>query len=61
MRAEFYVRLFAGQLAAGLDGCVDFNCVSEQEKQFCWNPCGCSLMPLLGALRKRYNPNPATI
>jgi hypothetical protein len=61
MRAEFYVRLFAGQLAAGLDGCVDFNCVSEQEKQFCWNPCGCSLEPLLGALRKRYNPNPATI
>jgi hypothetical protein len=60
LRAEFYVRLFAGQLAAGLDDCVDFNCVSEQEKQFCWNPCGCSLRPSLEALRARYNPNPAT-
>jgi hypothetical protein len=57
-RAEFYVRLFAGQLAAGLDACVDFNCVSEQEKQFCWNPCGCSLDPLRGSLLSRFNPNP---
>ncbi|MGA0845240.1 MAG: hypothetical protein ACO3RV_01760 [Luteolibacter sp.] len=54
-RAEFYVRLFSGQIAMGLDRCVDFNCVSQQEKQFCWNPCGCSLEPLRAALDARFN------
>jgi len=60
LRAEFYVRLFAGQIVAGLDTGIDFNCVSQQEKQFCWNPCGCSLDPLRKALHARHNPNPAT-
>jgi hypothetical protein len=59
MRAEFYVRLFAGQIATGLDGGIDFNCVSQQEKQFCWNPCGCSLDPFRAWLRERFNLNPS--
>jgi hypothetical protein len=58
MRAEFYVRLFAGQIATGLDAGVDFNCVSQQEKRFCWNPCGCSLDPFRSGLDQRFNPNP---
>ena len=44
-RADFYTRLFVGQLATGVDQLVDFNCRSIQEKGFCqgcpsWN---CSL------------------
>ncbi|RPJ34282.1 MAG: hypothetical protein EHM17_07200 [Verrucomicrobiaceae bacterium] len=58
MRAEFYVRLFAGQIATGLDRGIDFNCVSQQEKQFCWNPCGCSLDPFHAGLDERFNPKP---
>jgi hypothetical protein len=55
------VRLFAGQIATGLDEGIDFNCVSEQEKQFCWNPCGCSLDPFRARLRERFifNPSPS--
>ena len=34
-RAEFDVRVFAGLLASGLDGAVDFNCRSAQEKGLC--------------------------
>jgi hypothetical protein len=34
-RADFYVRLFAGLIATGRDGLVDFNCRSAQEKGFC--------------------------
>ena len=34
-RAEFDVRVFAGLLANGLDGAVDFNCCSAQEKGLC--------------------------
>jgi hypothetical protein len=34
-RAEFDVRVFAGLLATGLDGAVDFNCRSAQEKGLC--------------------------
>jgi hypothetical protein len=45
MRAEFYVRLFAGQIDQHIDSGVDFNCVSQQEKHFCWNPDNCSLEP----------------
>ena len=59
LRAEFYVRLFAGQIATGLDGGIDFNCVSQQEKQFCWNPHGCSLEPFRAWLHERFNPNPS--
>lgn len=44
-RADFYTRLFAGQIATGLDRLVDFNCTSTQEKGFCPRPLpgGCSL------------------
>ncbi len=39
-RAEFDVRVFAGLLATGLDGGVDFNCQSTQEKAMCpGTPC----------------------
>jgi hypothetical protein len=34
-RAEFDVRVFAGMVADGLDGAVDFNSVSAQEKHLC--------------------------
>jgi hypothetical protein len=44
LRAEFYVRLFAGEIVTGLDSGVDFNCTSQQEKGHCWPlPDGCSL------------------
>ncbi|MEY5012917.1 MAG: hypothetical protein RLY69_632 [Verrucomicrobiota bacterium] len=57
-RAEFYVRLFAGELSEGLDTAVDFNCVSQQEKEFCWHPRGCSLEPLREGLCKTYHFHP---
>lgn len=53
LRAEFYVRLFAGQIDRGIERGVDFNCVSQQEKQFCWNPHKCSLEP---AFKRIYGP-----
>jgi hypothetical protein len=34
-RAEFDVRVFAGLHAAGVDGALDFNCMSSQEKGLC--------------------------
>lgn len=37
MRSEFYVRLFAGLVATGIDEGLDFNCVSTKEKGLC--PC----------------------
>ncbi len=37
-RADFYVRLFAGLWATGVDELVDFNCVSTWEKGFCSGP-----------------------
>jgi hypothetical protein len=45
MRAHFYTRLFAGQIATGLDEAVDFNCVSAQEQGFCFDAKGCNLKP----------------
>jgi hypothetical protein len=55
-RADFYVRLFCGLIATGLDDLRDFNCVSHQEQGFCPRPwCGFNLAdyrePLLKALR----------
>jgi hypothetical protein len=39
-RAEFDVRVFAGMLETGLDGALDFNCRSAQEKALCpGTPC----------------------
>ena len=46
VRADFYVRLFAGEIDQRLELGVDFNCVSQQEKGFCWNPHRCSLTPI---------------
>ena len=34
-RAEFDVRVFAALVASGLDGALDFNCRSAQEKDLC--------------------------
>tara|TARA_R110002096_G_scaffold164099_11_gene331816 strand:- start:3186 stop:4433 length:1248 start_codon:yes stop_codon:yes gene_type:complete len=46
MRADFYVRTFAGQIAIGQDPAIDFNCTSQQEKGFCWQgERPCSLLP----------------
>ncbi len=43
-RANFYVRLFAGLLATGLDGEKDLNCLSHREKGYCFRPfCGFNL------------------
>lgn len=39
-RADFYTRIFAGSVAAGLDGLVDFNCQSAREEKLCFvEPC----------------------
>ena len=45
LRADFYVRLFAGLHATGLDPLIDMNCVSTREKGFCVAspPGACSL------------------
>jgi len=41
LRADFYVRLFAGLIADGLDSLIDFNCKSTEEKGYCsWKGCG---------------------
>ncbi|MFH1784310.1 MAG: hypothetical protein ABH868_05390 [bacterium] len=43
-RADFYVRLFGGFISAGIDREKDLNCVSHQEKGYCWEPwCGHNL------------------
>jgi hypothetical protein len=44
-RADFYVRVFAGLIATGVDRLVDFNCLSSKEKGLCFAPssrCGLS-------------------
>ena len=52
VRADFYTRLFAGLLATGLDGLVDFNCQSTREKGFCpGGECGWNLCDLGDRLR----------
>ncbi len=44
-RADFYVRLFAGLVSAGLDRKEDLNCFSHGEKGYCLTPgCGWNLM-----------------
>ncbi len=43
-RSDFYVRIFAGLMAAGLDEQVSQNCVSHREKGYCVEPgCGYNL------------------
>lgn len=40
-RANFYIRIFAGLLSAGVDREEDLNCFSHAEKGHCWRPnCG---------------------
>ena len=36
LRADFYTRLFAGEIATGLDPLIDLNCTSTREKGFCF-------------------------
>ncbi len=43
-RSLFYVRVFSGLIAAGIDEQVDQNCVSQQQKGYCPQPnCGFNL------------------
>lgn len=51
MRADFYVRLFAGQIAVGLDRGLDHNCVSHAEK-------GCCVKPFCGFDLSKHFPSP---
>jgi hypothetical protein len=53
-RALFYVRLFAGLIAVGLDQLIDLNCVSHKEKGYCpgaW--CSYNLADYQNMLRRR--------
>lgn len=50
LRADFYTRLFCCQVATGIDQGIDFNCVSTQEKGFCFAPRGCNLHQLKAGL-----------
>ena len=53
-RADFYVRLFAGQILTGVDILIDFNCQSNQEKQYCPDSqCSQNLVDLQSNLRQR--------
>jgi hypothetical protein len=50
-RADFYVRLFCGLVATGVDALEDFNCISQQEKGYCPRPgCGHNLLDYRPAL-----------
>jgi hypothetical protein len=43
-RADFYVRMYSGLVATGIDNLSDFNCVSHQEEGLCPQPwCGFNL------------------
>ncbi len=56
LRAEFYVRLFAGQIDQEIEAGMDFNCRSQQEKQFCWDADDCSLDPFFHRVYHHINP-----
>lgn len=56
MRAEFYVRLFSGEIDQGIERGIDFNCYSQQEKQFCWDPDQCSLEPFFARIYPHSKP-----
>jgi hypothetical protein len=49
-RADFYVRLFAGLIATGLDRLDDFNCLATRGKGYC---CNASCGALLESYRNR--------
>ena len=51
LRADFYVRLFCGLVATGVDALEDLNCISQQEKGYCPQPdCGHNLADYRPAL-----------
>lgn len=54
LRADFYVRTFAGLLASRLDNLADFNCESHRSKGYCDGSCGQSLEPMRRALLGGY-------
>lgn len=48
MRADFYVRLYSGLLATGLDRLADFHCEAARSQGFCWPAAPpCELHPFL--------------
>ena len=54
VRAEFYTRMFAGQVATGIDRLIDYNCTSSKEKDLCHNSGeGCSLAILCEKLNTK--------
>jgi len=56
-RAMFYTRLFCGMIAAGVDRLIDFNCVSQREKGYCFLPdCRANILPCRDRLLERRNP-----
>ena len=56
LRAEYYTRLFAGQVATGVDRLIDYNCTSSQEKGMCRNAGGgCSLATFYNNLTNQYH------
>ena len=53
--ADFYVRLFSGLMADGLDPLIDYNCKSTEEKGYCcWKGCGEILENHRNRLHARY-------
>ena len=53
-RADFYVRVFSGLFAAGIDDLVDFNCISAQEQNTCTDSqCGFNLADFRKSALKR--------
>jgi len=53
-RAMFYTRLFCGMVATGVDRLIDFNCVSQREKGYCFVPdCRVNLLPWRAKLLER--------
>jgi len=58
IRADFYTRLFAGQIATGLDRLIDLNCTSTREKGFCFPPASgsCCLEPVRQTLLQQKTP-----
>ncbi|HAR64211.1 MAG: hypothetical protein DKM50_09535 [Candidatus Margulisiibacteriota bacterium] len=54
LRADFYVRVFAGQIEVGLDNLNDFNCTSTKGMHYCFdNNQSCTLDTLRANLLKR--------
>lgn len=50
-RADFYVRIFAGQIALELDSLADFHCEGLRAQGFCWkNEDPCDLAPFHATL-----------